>query len=928
MKKKLYLLIFPVLLIACAKEDNKSDNSDSSDGSSDFPNTIGLMTEGNDTDPGSRLYWNWLRLRDPNTGMIPANIGRRERAFAATLPVNNYRAYNWDQRGPFNVGGRTRAIAFDVLDENIWLAGSVTGGIWRSTDAGMSWDKVTDDLDPHSITSITQDTRPGHENVWYAGTGEKYGVNSQTSFEALYSGDGIIKSIDGGLTWFPLTATQSNTPTTYLVNGDMDFVWRVVTDPSDMVNDVVLAAVYNGIVRSEDGGDTWTEVLGFNQGGFQSPYSDNVDLVVTSTGVFYATFSSDGPDKGVWRSPDGINWTDITPSLFPASYGRLPMAINPLDENVIWMFGAASTGHGNQHGVFRYEYISGDGSGTGGAWSDRSDALPEQNCSTPGITTDLAKLSTQQSFDVHIGIHPTDTAVIYIAGTSIWRNKDAFTHDSTNQWVGGYRCETIPVDSIAFDYQYTNHHPDQHYLTFLPSDPSKLVNANDGGVYVTVDALADSITWESRNNGYISTQHYAVMIEPGEATSDIVFGGMQDNGIWWTNSPDVNTPWKRIGLGDGMYGAVSNSQDYYITCKQRGRMYLKDIDANGDILAHERIDPEGGPSSYNWANSFKVDPNDDNILYWNGKDHIWKLDGVRDINLAFDMQNKDTSIYWQKLDSSETPPGSSYITDIETCIDAPGSVWYGTSNGRVYRLDNASNSDQTQMHLEDLTGSNWPGVPPTPDPYVSCVSVDPYHQNNIVVTFANYGVPSIWHTTNGGQVWEDISGNLETHPSGSGDGPAVFWAEYYVDGTIFVGTSTGLYSTGFPDGVTTTWALEEGIGNVPVDHMDFRAHDGYFAVATHGLGIFTTHLQSFPAGVEESSKSALTVYPTLATDIVNVFTNNKSGTLEVYNLSGQRLHQTKFNNYEQINVAEYPAGTYIVVFRSGTEKWTKKIVKR
>src|SRR5690606_26204824 len=136
-----------------------------------------------------------------------------------TIPANYYRSFNWEQRGPWNVGGRTRAIAFDVLDENTWLAGSVTGGIWRSTDAGLTWNKVTNDLDPHSITSIVQDTRPGHENTWYAGTGEKYGVNSQTSFEALYSGDGIIKSTDNGLTWLPLSSTQSNTPTTYLANG-------------------------------------------------------------------------------------------------------------------------------------------------------------------------------------------------------------------------------------------------------------------------------------------------------------------------------------------------------------------------------------------------------------------------------------------------------------------------------------------------------------------------------------------------------------------------------------------------------------------------------------------------------------------------------------------------------------------------------------
>ena len=110
--------------------------------------------------------------------------------------------------------------------------------------------------------------------------------------------------------------------------------------------------------------------------------------------------------------------------------------------------------------------------------------------------------------------------------------------------------------------------------------------------------------------------------------------------------------------------------------------------------------------------------------------------------------------------------------------------------------------------------------------------------------------------------------------------------------------------------------------------MDFRAHDGYFAVATHGLGIFTTHLPSFPAGIDEEALMGLTVYPTLATDIVNVFAKDQSGILEVYNLSGQRMLQTNFNNSHQINVSDFASGTYIVLVRSGSEKWTKKFVKR
>lgn len=910
-----------LLLFACGQNDK--DNPTATNENSSSRKFDHLMTEGNETDPGSRLYFEWERLKDPSTGMVPPNMKQREMEFAATLPANYNKTYNWDQRGPGNVGGRTRAIAFDVLNENIWLAGAVTGGIWRSEDAGNSWYKVTNNLDAHSVTSIVQDTRPGKENIWYAGTGESYAINSQTTFEARYSGDGLLKSTDNGITWSPLPSTQSNTPTTYLSNGDMDFVWRVVTDPTDLANDVVLAAVYNGVMRSDDGGTSWNQVLGFNTGGFSNPACQNLDLVVTSTGVFYCTMSSDGPDEGVYRSEDGINWANITPALFPNWYGRMTMAINPLDENIVWMFGSAGTSLANNHGLYRYEYLSGDGSGTGGAWNDRSANLPDQSCSTPGLTTDLAKLSTQSSFDVHIGIHPTDTSVIYIAGTSIWRNKDAFTHDSTNTWIGGYRCETISIDSVAFDYQYPNHHPDQHYITFLPSDPNVLINANDGGLYKTVDDLADTIQWIPMNSGYISSQHYAVMIEPGVATSDIVFGGMQDNGTFWTNSTDVNVPWKRIGLGDGMYGAVTNGLDYYITCKQRGKMYLKQIDANGNVLSQERIDPQDGPGTYNWANSLKMDPNNDRRIFWNGRQRLWRLDNIEDITIGYDMQNKEPD-FWIEIDSSAMHPAAGYITDIEMCQSDSARVWYGSSNGRFYRLDNAYATAQSDMNLTELTGADFPS-----GGYVSCIAVNPFNSDQIVVTFANYNIPSIWYSTDGGLSWTDISGNLEENTDGTGNGPAVFWAEHYVDGTIFVGTSTGLYTTGFPDDSNTVWTLEGGIGNVAVDHMDFRTHDGYFAVGTHGLGVFTTRLDPGFIGMKEKPNAPqLSVYPTLATDVINIVAPENGKMLEIYNLAGQQLWNQTINQNQTVDVAGWDAGAYIVVVRAGNQKWTAKFIKR
>lgn len=177
----------------------------------------------------------------------------------------------------------------------------------------------------------------------------------------------------------------------------MDFVWRVVTDHTDLTNDVVLAAVYNGVFRSADGGTTWTEVLGFQQGTFSNLHSDYVDLIMTPSGVFYATISSDSPSKGMFRSDDGITWTNITPSTFPTSYGRIALAYNPQDDNEIWYFGSTNATTANGHSLFKYNYLSGDGAGANGTWDNRSANLPDQSCYITPIDAEIGLLSTNRS---------------------------------------------------------------------------------------------------------------------------------------------------------------------------------------------------------------------------------------------------------------------------------------------------------------------------------------------------------------------------------------------------------------------------------------------------------------------------------------------------------------------------------------------------
>ena len=175
---------------------------------------------GEEDDADARYQYELMMLRDPATGKIPANIREKELAFAKTLPHEEGVSFfydkgaaerttsvmDWQPRGPWNVGGRTRAMAVDVTNENVIVAGSCSGGMWRSTDGGNTWATTTPTNQYQSVACLAQDTRAGHANVWYFGTGEAYGASASAT-GAFYLGNGTFKSTDSGKTWTLLPTT-------------------------------------------------------------------------------------------------------------------------------------------------------------------------------------------------------------------------------------------------------------------------------------------------------------------------------------------------------------------------------------------------------------------------------------------------------------------------------------------------------------------------------------------------------------------------------------------------------------------------------------------------------------------------------------------------------------------------------------------------
>lgn len=800
---------------------------------------------GNSIHSNDKNYIEYLQLRNPSTGEIPRNIRQLSLRFVQDLPgskkniktkYDKLLANRWVQRGPSNIGGRTRALAIDISNENRIIAGGVSSGMWLSTDGGFSWSRTTTLEQLSSVSCIAQDRRYGKQNIWYYGTGELLG-NS-----ASISGDGIYKSTDGGNSWFVLPSTVRYKPDVW--ENSFDYVWNIATNPINENEDEVLCAFASGgICRSTDGGDSWNIVLG----GLSNRHSLYTDIAISSQGIYYATLSQASSDKagslvkGIFRSVDGINWTNITPQNFPEKYTRVVIGIAPSDENQVYFLGE-TPGFGKLsitqnedstwHSLWKYTYISGNGSGDGGFWEDRSDNLP-----CPDYRR--GRFQSQHSYDLVIKVKPDDPDVVFIGGTNLYRSNDGFTRPDTWNWAGGY----CPYGLNCPDLAYINHHPDLHAIEFLPSNPEIMFTGSDGGIHKTMNCLAQEIEWLSLNNSYFTTQFYTIALNHNNSNSEEIIGGLQDNGTLYTSSDNAIYPWTRPTYNDGFHCAIDGEKHIYYTSmntfyQPKVKIWKVTLTETGEKKTQTRIDPIGG-KDFIWNTPFVLDPNNNNIMYLAGGEIIWRNN---DLSAIPNIESKDSiSTNWDSLPSTRVSPAK--ITAIAISKNPANILYYGTWNGKLFKLVNANQNDSDPIEISS------PSFPK--NAYISSIAFDPNNADEVIVAFSNYGVVSIFRTIDGGANWTPISGNLEENENGSGSGPAVFTVKILNvmnRNMYFAGTSVGLFSTAYIDGTKTAWQFEgaETIGNTVVKMLDARQSDGLVAVATHGLGVFTAKINTLP----------------------------------------------------------------------------------
>ncbi|NBC18626.1 MAG: hypothetical protein GVY18_15085, partial [Bacteroidetes bacterium] len=543
------------------------------------------------------------------------------------------RQLDWEERGPANVSGRTRGLIIDVRDPSgdTWYAGSVGGGVWKTTDAGRTWVNLTPDLPNLATVTVVQcEAQP---EVFYVGTGEGF-FNTDA-----VAGSGIWKSTDGGATWQQLEATV----------GDDAFraVNRLVVDPEDP--DLVVAGTNTGIYRTSDGGATWQMVNGGGGGRVQQIVADPNDF-----NILYATANR----VGIYKSTDaGQTWTRVFNwgQQYDSSTngGRMEMAVSPSSPNRLYV------------GVEVFPdadlFLSDD---KGGSWVE----VEEQNGAAPNW------LGGQGWYDHTIAVHPFDKNIVYVGGIDVWQiditGSVASPRRTTFRLTDAYGATGGAVPTI---------HPDHHNLRILTGVDGpgtfRLLNANDGGVAHSDD---EGQTWTETveyAGGYNTTQFYGADKRPG---ADEYIGGMQDNGTWRSPSgaeAGPSTPWLRQLGGDGFMVAwhAENTQKIIGGSQFNGLQRT----TNGGLSwenATVGLGDVGGDGGGKFITTIAKSQSDPELLFTTGNTGVWRSD---DFGASWRLAAMDETDAW--FTSTGRIPAEISIAD-------PQIVWAGAAMSNQYRL--------------------------------------------------------------------------------------------------------------------------------------------------------------------------------------------------------------------------------------------------
>jgi photosystem II stability/assembly factor-like uncharacterized protein len=758
---------------------------------------------------------------------------------------------SWRIEGPLNIGGRINVVVLNPdNEEEIWI-GTSSGGVFRSLNSGDEWEAIGESFTNMSIGTIAFD--PNNSDVIYVGTGDP-NISGYPK-----TGDGIYKTEDGGSNW------------EHIGPSEVGVVSKIIVDQydSETLYMASLGTPYfetpdRGVYKSEDGGESWTQVLYLaSYAGISSMvahpsnpdtlYAAGWDRIRSNTQSIVS-----GNHSRIYRTYDGgQTWDTLAGGLPQVVMSRAAIDISLSNPDVLYAsFVDASSFE--FYGVYRSE-------DNGDTWED-----------TETFTLDGALGGFGWYFGM-VRINPTNEDIVHLGGVEL--------HSTTNSGANWYQSTPNWWEYIV--------HADMHDLTYASS--GEIYLATDGGLYVSSD---DMDTWQ-----YISylpiSQFYRVTSNPHE--SEMYTGGAQDNGTTGGNYENAEA-WPRIYGGDGfqalynpdeeeiMYASTQNGN---FNISYDGGQFFEDF--NAGIDENDRVA---------WDAPLVMSSHDPDILY-TGTTKVYKNEGF----------------FWEAI-SDPLNGSTEYLSAnrhvITTVAESPinAEVLYaGTSDGKVWVTQDGGGE------WIDISEG-------LPDRYVTDITASPTSEGSVVVTHSGYkdgdDIPHIHRSDDYGANWEGIDGDLpdfglnNVEILANNEDSILFVAS---DGGVYYTENSGITWDRLGDNMPIILVFD-----IDIDYDANRIVAGTFARSIQSLSLDS--LFDFSTSIAELEQENWSVYPNPVKDKVYIESENSwlGSQWTIVDLNGRKVAAGSLNS-NSISTADLSKGIYFLRIDSPEGMRLKKVIK-
>ena len=704
------------------------------------------------------------------------------RIFSQSFTADTFSGLRARSIGPAVTSGRVMTIAVDPTNDAVFYVGAASGGVWKTTNGGASFQPVFDKEGSFSIGWVAIDEK--HPNVVWVGTGER---NSQRS---VAYGDGVYKSEDGGRSWTNVGLKNS------------EHVGRVVISPKD--SDTVYVAAQGplwapggdrGLYKTADGGKTWTQALKISEHtGVSDVVVDprNPDVIVASAYQrrrHFFTMINGGPESAIHRSTDGgKTWKKVTTGLPDEQLGRIGLAISAVNPDVLYANVEAANRKG---GIFR-------STDNGVTWEKRSD------------------YNQGSMYYGDIYADPVNVDRIYVPDVIFQVSDD-----------GGKTLRALGQ---------RNMHVDNHIIWVNPKNTSHLLVGNDGGLYRSHDRGA---TWMFFENLPLA-QYYDVDVD-NAAPFYNVYGGLQDNTSLGGPSRTrvqhgiLNQDWFVTQGGDGFVSRVDPEDPNTIYSELQHGVIVRYDKRTGERIGIQPQEDKGGvPLRWNWDAPFIVSPHSHTRLYFasqflyrsDDRGDSWKIVSP-DLTRQIDRNTLPVMGKVWGPDAVAKNTSTALYGNVSAVAESPkkeGLLYVGTDDGLI--------------QVSEDGGGHWrkidklPGIPD--NAYVARIRASQHDAATVYVAVENHQnadfAPYLLKSTDTGRSWKSISGDLPAR------GSTYAIAEDHVDpNLLFAGTEFAAY---WSKDSGQHWIKIAGVPTIAVREIAIQKRENDLVLGTFGRGVY------------------------------------------------------------------------------------------